>query len=77
MFRQEKFLDTHSFAVLLGIGATIINPYLVFDSIYQRYEKKLFGKFNYEECIQRYIKSVDNGLLKIMSKMGISVFKLL
>jgi len=68
-----EVLDTHSFAVLLGIGATIINPYLVFDSIYQRYEKKLFGKFNYEECIQRYIKSVDNGLLKIMSKMGISV----
>jgi len=68
-----EVLDTHSFAVLFGIGATIINPYLVFDSIYQRYEKKLFGKFNYEECIQRYIKSVDNGLLKIMSKMGISV----
>jgi len=68
-----EVLDTHSFAVLLGIGATIINPYLVFDSIYQRYEKKLFGKFSYKECIQRYIKSVDNGLLKIMSKMGISV----
>jgi len=68
-----EVLDTHSFAVLLGIGATTINPYLAFDSIYQRYEKKLFGKFNYEECIKRYIKSIDNGLLKIMSKMGISV----
>ena len=68
-----EVLDTHSFAVLLGVGATTINPYLVFDSIYQRYEKKLFGKFSYKECIQRYIKSVDNGLLKIMSKMGISV----
>jgi len=66
-------LDTHSFAVLLGIGATTINPYLAFDSINQRYEKKLFGKFSYEECVRRYIKSVDNGLLKIMSKMGISV----
>ncbi len=68
-----EVLDTHSFSVLLGIGATIINPYLAFDSIYQRYEKKLFGKYSYEECVQRYIKSVDNGLLKIMSKMGISV----
>jgi len=68
-----EVLDTHSFAVLLGIGVTTINPYLVFDSIYQRYEKKLFGKFSFRECIQRYIKSVDNGLLKIMSKMGISV----
>jgi len=66
-------LDTHSFAVLLGIGATTINSYLAFDSIYQRYKKKLFGSFSYAECIQRYIKAVDNGLLKIMSKMGISI----
>jgi len=58
---------------LLGVGATTINPYIAFDSIYQRYEKKLFGKLTFEECISRYIKSVDNGLLKIMSKMGISV----
>jgi len=65
--------DTHSYAVLLGIGATTINPYLAFDSIYQRYEKNLFGKFSYKECVQRYILSVDKGLLKIMSKMGISV----
>mgnify|MGYP000170915891 FL=1 len=71
--RTGEVLDTHSFAVLLGAGATTINPYLAFDSIYQRYKKKLFGKLNYEECVRRYIKSVDNGLLKIMSKMGISV----
>ena len=68
-----EVLDTHSFAVLLGVGATTINPYISFDSIYQRYEKKLFGKMSFEECVQRYVKSVDNGLLKIMSKMGISV----
>ena len=68
-----EVLDTHSFAVLLGVGATSINPYIAFDSIYQRYEKKLFGKISFEECVRRYVKSVDNGLLKIMSKMGISV----
>jgi len=68
-----EVLDTHSFAVLLGVGATTINSYIAFDSIYQRYEKGLFGKTSFEECIKRYIKSVDNGLLKIMSKMGISV----
>ena len=66
-------LDTHSFATILGVGATTINPYLALDSLYQRYEKKLFGKLNYEECIERYIKSINFGLLKIMSKMGISV----
>jgi len=66
-------LDTHSFATIIGVGATTINPYLALDSLYQRYEKKLFGKLNYEECIERYIKSINFGLLKIMSKMGISV----
>ena len=66
-------LDTHSFATLLGVGATTVNPYLALDCLYQRYEKKLFGNYDYEECIKRYIKSVNSGLLKIMSKMGISV----
>ena len=32
-------LDTHSFAVLIGVGATTVNPYLAIDSIYQRFEK--------------------------------------
>ena len=68
-----EVLDTHSFAVLLGVGATTINSYIAFDSIYQRYEKGLFGKTSFEECVSKYIRSVDNGLLKIMSKMGISV----
>ncbi|MDC0247874.1 glutamate synthase large subunit [Pelagibacteraceae bacterium] len=71
--QTSEILDTHSFAVLLGVGATTINPYIALDSIHQRYEKRLFGKFTFEECIKRYVKSVDNGLLKIMSKMGISV----
>ena len=55
------------------MGATTVNPYLALDSLYQRFEKKLFGKFLYEECVERYVKSVNLGLLKIMSKMGISV----
>jgi len=66
-------MDTHSFATLIGVGATTINPYLALDSLYQRFQKKLFSKFDYVECTKRYIKSVNNGLLKIMSKMGISV----
>ncbi len=66
-------LDTHSFAVLIGVGATTVNPYLAIDSIYQRFEKKLFGKNDFETCITKFKKSIDAGLLKIMSKMGISV----
>ena len=69
----SETLDTHSFAVLIGVGATTINPYLSIDSIFQRYEKKLFGKLDFNTCVGRYKKSIENGLLKIMSKMGISV----
>ncbi len=66
-------MDTHSFAILIGVGATTVNPYLAIDSIYQRFEKKLFGKSDFETCVKKFKKSIDAGLLKIMSKMGISV----
>ena len=71
--QSGEALDTHSFATLIGVGATTVNPYLAFDSLYQRYKKKLFGQFSFDDCVQRYIMSVNAGLLKIMSKMGISV----
>ncbi len=66
-------LDTHSFAILIGVGATTVNPYLAIDSINQRFEKKLFGKSDFNSCVLKFKKSIDAGLLKIMSKMGISV----
>ncbi|KPU82100.1 glutamate synthase [SAR11 cluster bacterium PRT-SC02] len=69
----SETLDTHSFAVLIGVGATTINPYLIIDCIKQRYEKKLFGKLDFYSCVTRFKKSIENGLLKIMSKMGISI----
>jgi glutamate synthase (NADPH/NADH) large chain len=70
---SSDILDTHSFAVLIGVGATTINPYLAIDSIYQRFEKKLFSNSDFEDCVVKFKKSIDDGLLKIMSKMGISV----
>ena len=52
-------LDTHSFAVLIGVGATTINPYLAIDSIHQRFEKKIFGKSDFESCVIKFKKSID------------------
>ena len=71
--QSGEALDTHSFATLIGVGATTVNPYLALDSLHQRHQKKLFGQYSFDDCVQRYIKSVNSGLLKIMSKMGISV----
>ena len=39
--QSGEALDTHSFATLIGVGATTVNPYLAFDSLHQRYEKKI------------------------------------
>ena len=44
---------------LIGAGATTINPYLIIDCIHQRYQKKLFGKFDFETCIGRFKKSIE------------------
>ncbi|MDC0429814.1 glutamate synthase large subunit, partial [Candidatus Pelagibacter sp.] len=71
--QSGEAMDTHSFATLIGVGATTVNPYLAFDSLYQRHKKKLFGQYSFDDCVKRYINSVNSGLLKIMSKMGISV----
>ena len=59
--QSGEAMDTHSFATLIGVGATTINPYLAFDSLYQRHEKKLFGQFSFDDCVERYIKSVNAG----------------
>ena len=59
-----EVLDTHSFAVLLGVGATTINSYIAFDSIHQRYEKGLFGQISFEESVKRYIRAETMVFLK-------------
>ena len=71
--RAGECLDTHYFAVLIGVGATTVNAYLAQESIAERHRRGLFGDRLLEDCVQRHIKAVDDGLLKIMSKMGIAV----
>jgi len=71
--RSAECLDTHYFAVLIGVGATTVNAYLAQDAIHHRHAKGLFGTRSLGDCVARYRKAVDDGLLKIMSKMGISV----
>ena len=71
--RSAECLDTHYFAVLIGVGATTINAYLAQDCIADRHARGLFGKMALGPCVKRYLDTVNAGLLKIMSKMGISV----
>ncbi|MBX6373453.1 MAG: glutamate synthase large subunit [Acetobacteraceae bacterium] len=71
--RVAEAMDVHYFAVLIGAGATTVNAYLAQESIADRHRRGLFGKLTLEECVARYKKAVDKGLLKVMSKMGIGV----
>ncbi len=71
--RCAECVDVHYFAVLIGVGATTVNAYLAQESIADRHRRGLFGTRTLKEVVNRYKKAVDKGLLKVMSKMGISV----
>jgi glutamate synthase (NADPH/NADH) large chain len=71
--RTGECLDVHYFAVLIGVGATTVNAYLAEEAMIDRHRRGLFGDVSIEECLKRYQKAIGDGLLKVMSKMGISV----
>jgi glutamate synthase (NADPH) large chain len=66
--------EVHHFACLAGYGAEAINPYLAFETLVAM-KGELPQKLEEKEVIKRYIKSIDKGLLKVMSKMGISTYQ--
>ncbi len=68
--------EIHHFACLAGYGAEAINPYLAFESMEAAFEAGEFPpEVDRKEVVKRYIKSVGKGLLKVMSKMGISTYQ--
>lgn len=71
--QAASLFDVHGIAVCIGVGATTVNPWLAQESIADRLRRGLFGKMSLREAVLRYRKAVDKGLLKIMSKAGISV----
>lgn len=71
--RTAECLDTHYYAVLIGVGATTVNAYLAEASIADRHARGLFGDLRLADCLKRHRKAIDEGLLKILSKMGIAV----
>ena len=70
--RGAECIDPHYFAVLVGCGATTVNAYLAQDSIADRINRGLI-EGTLTQAMARYRAAIDQGLLKIMAKMGISV----
>ena len=64
--------EVHHFAVLLGYGVGCVNPYLAFESLADLIGKGHLPQMAHEKAVQNFIKAVNKGLIKTMSKMGIS-----
>ncbi|WP_371871042.1 glutamate synthase large subunit [Roseibium aquae] len=68
--------EVHHFCVLAGYGAEAINPYLAFETLLSMHMEMDFPEeVDADEVVHRYIKSIDKGILKVMSKMGISTYQ--
>jgi glutamate synthase (NADPH/NADH) large chain len=66
--------EVHHFACLAGYGAEAINPYLAFETLIALRDD-IPGKPDEKEIVKRYIKAIGKGLMKVMSKMGISTYQ--
>jgi glutamate synthase (ferredoxin) len=65
--------EVQHFALLTGYGAGAVNPYLAFATIRQMQAENYFpAEYSYDKLEKYYIKAINKGLLKVMSKMGIS-----
>src|SRR5579875_1454220 len=68
--------DIHHMATLIGYGASAINPYLMFESLDELAERSLLPQdLEIDEAEQRIVKAIGKGLLKTISKMGISTIQ--
>ena len=67
--------EVHHFALLLGFGAAAINPYLAFDTVRDMIARGLIPGVNVDQALTNYIKAVNKGVVKVISKMGISTIQ--
>jgi glutamate synthase (ferredoxin) len=67
--------EVHHFALLLGYGASAVNPYLAFETIENMVDQKLLKNLDSHKAEMNYIKAVVKGIVKTLSKMGISTIQ--
>ena len=67
--------EVHHCALLLGYGAGAVNPYLAFETLDDMMRQRILVGVNHETAVKNYIKALNKGILKVMSKMGISTLQ--
>ena len=64
--------EIHHYACLIGYGADGVNPYLAFETIHDLIARRLLPDASYEDAVRKYLKASAKGVVKVISKMGIS-----
>lgn len=67
--------EVHHFSVLIGYGATAINPYMAYETLHDMIEQGLLTDTTYANAKYQYIKASLKGVVKVLSKMGISTLQ--
>ncbi len=67
--------EVHHFALLLGYGCNAVNPYLAFESLDDMIRQGILVNITHEKAIKNYIKASTKGVIKVLSKMGISTIQ--
>ena len=67
--------EVHHVCLLLGYGAGVVNPYLAFETIDDMIRQGMLTDIDHGEAVARYINALNKGVLKVMSKMGISTLQ--
>ena len=67
--------EVHHAALLIGYGAGAINPYLAFETIDDMIRDGLLPGMDHKKAVKHYIKALNKGVLKVISKMGISTIQ--
>src|SRR5207344_1806185 len=64
--------EVHHCALLLGYGAGAVNPYLAFETLDDMIRQRMIAGITHDQAVKNYIKALNKGILKVMSKMGVS-----
>jgi glutamate synthase (ferredoxin) len=67
--------EVHHLSLLIGYGAGAVNPYLAFETLDDMIDQRMLAGVSPEKAMKNYIKALNKGVLKVMSKMGISTLQ--
>jgi glutamate synthase (ferredoxin) len=67
--------EVHHMALLIGYGAGVVNPYLAFETLDDMIQSGVLNRLTHDQAVANYVRAINKGVLKVMSKMGISTLQ--